>query len=333
MRSWKRLIGPVTEIDNILLAFLKASKGKRHRSSVRAFADDLDGKCHTMATSLYSGVFPWGRYREFQINEPKRRLIAAAPFPDRVAHHALMNICEPYFDSYLIYDTYACRTGKGLYKGLDRAVEFSRAGGWFLKLDIKKYFYSISHEVLIDMLSRRVGDHIVMSHFRAIIENFACDPGLGLPIGCLTSQYFANHYLGLVDHFIKEQLGCRRYVRYMDDFVLWHDDRKRLLTWLELLRQHLREHLRLELNAPVLMRVGSGLSYCGYRVFPHGLRLHKRARRRFRKCYVDMLAANQAGQMSDFELARRIEPMLSFIRRASSRSYMERLLATHGRGP
>lgn len=183
------------------------------------------------------------------------------------------------------------------------------------------------------MLTRRVGDHVVLGHFEAIIRNFEIEPGIGLPIGSLTSQHFANHYLGHVDHHIKEQLGCRRYVRYMDDFVLWHDDRSVLLAWRDSLKQLLADRFRLALNEPVVGRAHAGLGFCGYRVFPDGLRLSQRSRRRFRTRYAELIRASEEGRTDDRELVRRVEPMLSCVRRASSRSYRQRVLAAYGEGP
>lgn len=333
MKSWRRLIEPVTEPDNIRLAFLKAARGKRARPAVRAFAARLDDECRGIRDDLLSGSYPWGRFHQFPIRDPKPRVIAAAPFRDRVAHHALMNVCEPYFDAYLIHDTYACRKGKGLDAALGRAVAFSRRGGWHLKLDVHKCFPSIAHDVLIGMLERRVGDRVVLGHFRDIVRHHETSRGRGLPIGSLTSQHFANHYLGALDHYVKQQLGCRRYIRYMDDFVLWHDDRAVLRRWLGELRSWAVGNLRLALNSPVLMPVEAGLSYCGFRVFPGGLRLGPRSRRRFRRRYAALMADHAAGRIGDAALVRRVEPMLSFVRRAASRAYRQRVVAACGDGP
>ncbi len=166
-----------------------------------------------------------GHYRYFLIQDPKERTICAALFPERVLHHAVMNVTEPYFERKMIFDTYACRRDKGTDKAVERAFDFTRKSFWFLKLDIRKYFDSISHSVLLEILRTVFKDGQLLDLFQQIIETYQKTPGKGVPIGNLTSQYFANLYLSGFDHFIKDTLGIKRYVRYMDDMCLWGNNK------------------------------------------------------------------------------------------------------------
>jgi len=333
MKRAGNLIGSVVDADNLRSAFFNAARGRRKQAVVRRFAADLDHECRLMRRDLVSGAYPWGAYRQFLIRDPKPRVISAAPFRDRVAHHALINVCGPHFENYLIHDTYACRKGKGLDGALGRAVVFSRVGGWYLQLDIRKYFDSIDQDVLLRLLARRFKDPVVLSHFADILAGYRTAPGRGLPIGNLTSQYFANHYLGALDHFIKERLGCRRYLRYMDDFLLWADDRASLLCRRAEVATFLEHELRLELKPEVMGPCERGLTFCGYRVYPGGLRLSGRSRRRFRHLYRDAMERVRSGEWTETELVRHVEPMLAFVRRGASHAYRQRVFEAMGADP
>jgi hypothetical protein len=333
MKRAGSLIGSVVAADNLREAFARAARGRLTQAAVRHFAADLDEECLRMRRELLSGAYPWGACHKFLIRDPKPRVISAAPFRDRVAHHALINVCGPYFESYLINDTYACRKGKGLDGALGRAVSFAHAGGWHLQLDIRKYFDSVDHESLLRLLARRFKDRVVLSHFRDILAGYRTAPGRGLPIGSLTSQYFANHYLGVLDHFIKERLQHRRYLRYMDDFVLWSDDPAALLGLRAEVATFLAGELHLELKPEVIGPCELGLTFCGYRVFPGGLRLSGRSRRRFRRLYREAINRARSGEWTETELARHVEPMLACVRRGASHAFRQRVIAALGADP
>lgn len=163
----------------------------------------------------------WGHYHQFTIYDPKVRVISAAPFCERVMHHAIMNVLEPVFENHLMFHSYACRKGKGIQAAILYAFSCSKAHHWFLKLDIRKFFDSISHQILKNQLRRLFKDTRLLFLLDSLIDSYQTSPATGLPIGNLTSQFFANHYLFAMDHYILEKLRPRAYVRYMDDFVLW----------------------------------------------------------------------------------------------------------------
>ena len=220
---WPRVIA----FDNLLSAFSKARRGKRNRAEVARFTLDLEPNLFALQRDLESGCYRPGAYRLFTIYERKPRLIAAAPFRDRVVHHALMNVIEPPLDRTFIHDCYACRRGKGAHAAVDRYQAWARRYGYALKLDVQQYFPSIDHGLLKEKLAQRIKDPLVLDLLGRIIDGgpeSACTalhsfPGddlltplerrRGIPIGNLTSQFFANLYLDRFDHAVKQQLGVQ----------------------------------------------------------------------------------------------------------------------------
>ena len=200
------LMPRIASLDNLHEAFLRAARGKGGKMAVVDFRNHLDKNLLCIQRQLLDGTFHFGQYHFFTIYDPKRRVICAASFPERVVFHAMMRICHPIFDQYQVFDSYASRIGKGTYKALDRARRFANNYEWFAKIDARKYFDSISHEVLLAQLSRLFKDAQLLIFFRNLLDTYAVQPGCGLPIGNLTSQYFANHYLSVADHYIKEKI-------------------------------------------------------------------------------------------------------------------------------
>ena len=333
MRRVGQLIEQIADSDNLRLAFWKASRGKCNKSEVLRFREGLNAELCRIREQLLEGRFPWGPYRTFVIRDPKVRTICAAPFRDRVTQHAIMNIAESVFESYQIYDSYACRVGKGLDGAITRSLHFSRRGDWYLKLDVRKYFDTIDHEVLRSLLKRRFKDHRLLAVFDGIIDSYATDEGQGLPIGNLTSQFFANHYLGVLDHYLKETLRCRRYVRYMDDLVIWSDRKSNLCEVRDALVRFLSERLKLELKTVCLNACSRGLTFLGYRVFPGRLGLAKRSRERFRRKLAEYHENYLAGIWDEATVARHAEPLLAFVRRAESTQFRRRLIECLGGCP
>ena len=333
MRRAGNLIDQIAEADNLRLAFWKASRGKRAKAEVLRYREDLASELAELRTRLLAGSVDWGPYRTFMIHDPKERLICAAPFGDRVAHHAIMNVAESAFESYQIHDSYACRKGKGLDGALRRAVAFCGQGGWFLKLDIRKYFDSIHHETLRVLLQRRLKDPVALDLFDGIIDSYQTIPGRGIPIGNLTSQYFANHYLAVLDHHVKETLRCGRYLRYMDDFVVWDWDKKRLREVHRNVEWFLRDRLKLELKPICLNHCLQGMTFLGYRVYPHRVGLARRSRRRFHKKLRRYQENWDCGVWDEAETARHVDPLLSFVRRADSQGLRQRTMMELGLCP
>ena len=226
MKAPRRLIEQVADPDNLRLAFWKARIGKSNGNNVSAYRKELGKNLLLLREQILSGDVMVGNYRFFTIYDPKERQICAAAFSEQVLHHALMNVCHPIFERVQIYDSYASRKGKGVYAALERAQVFTNKNQWFLKLDVRKFFDSIHQATLKTQLARIIGDGKVLWLLYQIIDSYCTIPGRGVPIGNLTSQYFANHFLAELDHCIKEKLRIKAYVRYMDDFVLWHSEKQ-----------------------------------------------------------------------------------------------------------
>ena len=213
MKRVGHLTEQIASIDNLYLAFIKACRGKQCKKEVKAFRRNFDSNISQIQHEIMSGCVDVGHYHYFTIHDPKERLICAAPFKERVLHHALMNICHKYFDRSLIDETFATRPGKGQYKAIDMAVDAFKQYEYVAKIDMRKYFDSISHQILKQQLRNKFKDARLLEVFFQIIDSYHTTDGNGLPIGNLTSQYFANMYLSGLDHYAKEHLHIPIYIR------------------------------------------------------------------------------------------------------------------------
>ncbi len=316
------LFDAILERENLRLAFWKASKGKRDRHEVRAFAAQLEIQLKEMAGRLRSGDFPVGRFHQFIIRDPKERIITAPCLPERILHHAIMNVCEPYFERGLIADTYACRVGRGRLKALSRSMHFARRHAYYLKFDIRKYFDSISHETLLGSLHCRFKDRRLLGLFERIIQAYRGNVGKGLPIGSLTSQHFANFFLSWFDRFVKETLRIRGYVRYMDDMAIWSEDRGQLVKTLERCETFLREKLQLECKpTPYINRTSHGMDFLGVRVFPHHMVLNRASKRRFSRGLRQLEKNFEMGTIDESELQQCATAMAAYCRSGNISSW------------
>lgn len=319
MRRVGNLYERIADPENLRLAFWKACRGKRDQAEVRRYTARLGENLAQLRADLLREGVRVGDYRFFTIRDPKERVICAASFPERVLHHAIMNVCEPVLEGYAISDSYACRRGKGLHAAVRRAQFFARRFPWYLKLDVHRYFDSVDHEVLLALLGRRFKDPRLLRLFRSLLGTYETAPGTGLPIGNLVSQHCANLYLGPLDHWVKEALRVRGYVRYMDDFVLWGEDKAALSDHQGAIGEYLRSKLKLTLKANVqLNRSARGLPFLGYRVFPGRVRLGSRARRRFAQKLRNYERRWERGDWSDRDLQRHVEPLLAYVRFADT---------------
>lgn len=339
----------IAERENLRLAFWRARRGHRDSVGARNFEASLERNLVAMQESLLGGRIKVGDYHQFVIHDPKKRLITAPAFHERVLHHAVMNLCEPVFERWLIADSFACRVSKGRHACLARTQTFAARHGYFLKLDIRKYFDSISHFVLIDRLARLFKDRQLLQLFERIIASYetgrsapvsptfatTTDEGSanddflviarqprGLPIGALTSQYFANFYMGWFDRFVKERLRVGGYLRYMDDCALFGDSPAQLHQWLADARQFLGDELHLEPKpTPYINRTSHGMDFLGCRVFQNHMILNRRSRIRFRRKLVVFERLHEGGRISELALQQRATSLLSFAKSPGVRSW------------
>ena len=288
----------VVSFENLLAAWREARAGKGGKASVARFAFSLEPELHRIRARLLDGTYRFGPYRVFQVCDTKPRRIHAAPFRDRVVHHAIVRVLNPILDPTLVADTFACREGKGTLAAMRRVRQFVREvpDGYALKCDVRKYFDSIERESLLGLLARKVKDPRLLDLLRRLVESAPAGlrgPGCGIPIGNLTSQVFANLYLSPLDHLIKEGLRVDRYARYVDDLVVIDESKARLWEVESAIRDGLAG-LGLDLHPrKVGVRpVRSGVDFVGYVVFPDVVRvrganvLRFRRRERWLRCEV-----------------------------------------------
>ena len=321
MRRANGLFSRIASLDNLRLAFLTARRGKQQAPDVREFSFRIDTALQEMRRGLLAGDYPLGRYRQFVIHDPKERLITAPCFPERVLHHAIMNVCEPVFERALVFDTFACRQGKGHLAALERARGFSRRCSWFLQLDVRKYFDSIPHDRLMTRLTRLFRERALLELFARILATGSVGK-TGLPIGSLMSQHFANQYLAPFDRFVKEDLCVPGFVRYMDDSVLWSDSKPLLRSALARSEAFLRNELALTLKpAAPLNRTALGMTFLGARVYPDHSELPRTVRVRLRRKLVAVDRDLLEGRIDALSAQRQGTALLATTRHAGLRTW------------
>lgn len=272
MKTYKNIYDRICDFENLHRAYKQAIKCKRYRREILEFSRNLEANLFEIQHDLIFQTYKHGSYREFVVWESKKRIIKAAPFRDRVIHHALCNIIEPIFDRGFIDQSYACRKGKGTHKAVNKLQSYLRATGkqaYCLQCDISKYFSSIDHTILKSILHKKIRDVKTRWLIEEII-NSSCDrTAIGIPIGNLTSQLFANIYLNELDQFIKHQLRERYYLRYMDDFLILGSVKKSLEKLKITLQNYLVTKLKLTLhpNKAVIFPVRIGVDFLGYKIF------------------------------------------------------------------
>jgi len=318
MKRENNLLNEIADPENLRLAFWKARKGKDGKMEVLEFRKNLDDNLLRLRKELLSSTAKVGSYHYFTIYDPKERQICAAAFPERVLQHALMNICHCNFEKHQIFDSYASRLGKGTYAAIERAASFQKKYTWFLKLDIRKYFDSIDHKRLKILLENRFKDKELLFLFNQIIDSYKTQDGKGLPIGNLTSQYFANHYLSIADHFIKEKLHAIAYVRYMDDMVIWAEDKQSLLKIGSAFQSFIETELSLSLKPFCLNSCDKGLPFLGYVLFPTHTMLNRVSRNRFisKLKYFNYNLSHNKWPQATYQ--SHVLPLLAFVKYAKT---------------
>lgn len=326
-KSYNNLFPRIYDFEALHAAYLRARAGKRDRREVQQFEHDLEGNLIQLQNELIWDQYKIGTYRPFKIHEPKERQVAALPFRDRVVQHALVAAIEPIWERCFIADSYACRRGRGTHLGADRAqamlrkVKREHGRVCVLKADIAKYFQSIDHAVLKNLLRRRIACRRTLALLDHIIDSAGAlhaTPGVGLPIGNLTSQLCANIYLHELDTFVKHELRERCYCRYMDDFVVAHYDKMHLQRVRVQVEAFLARHLRLRTNHktevfPVATLRGRALDFLGYRIWPTHRRLRKSSIGRITRTLRRLV--RQYGQRR-VDLARVRQSVMSWIAHA-----------------
>jgi RNA-directed DNA polymerase len=281
MKRVGHLLEQIATYNNLMAAFQLARRGCGNTPAVCRFFFHLEPEILRLQQELLNHHYQPGAYRYFKVYDPKERTIAVAPFRDRVVHHAIVRVLAPIYEQVYISDSYATRTNKGTHRAILRVQHFLRGYSWYLKSDIEKYFERVDHEILMMLLKRKIKDRLLINLLDRIVHN-APEPGKGLPIGNLTSQFLANVYLDPLDHLIKDRLRVGGYVRYMDDLLLLANTREELVAHQQTIEDYLGCRLALSLkpSATWINRSGHGISFLGMRIFPGIIRVKPENRRR-----------------------------------------------------
>ena len=237
-----------------------------------------------------------------------------------------MNYYEPIFDRQLIFDSYACRIGKGTHHAVLRAFHFSKSSHFFLKMDVRKYFDSIDHQTLKTLLEKIIKDKKALSVFFTIIDSIDVFEGKGIPIGNLTSQFFANYFLSAFDHHFKEQQHAKKYVRYMDDILIFSDTKDELKLMYGEAVGYAGEKLKLSLKPPVSGAVENGVPFLGFLVKPCGIYLQKKTKRRYKVRIAEIEQKQEHGLFTELEAGRRAESVTAHLILARSRNFCNTVL-------
>jgi len=343
MKRWGDLWPAVVSWPNLVLAARKARRGKRDREVVQRFEFNQERELLRLRRELEGNDYRPGPFTTHWITRPKPRLISAAPYRDRVVHHAVMNVLEPLLDRHFHPDSYACRTGKGTHAAARRVQQLMQRFPYTLQCDVVKFFPSIDHDILKEQFRTRIKDERVLALLDAIVDAsneqepvvhwFPGDTLLtpverrhGLPIGNLTSQWFANWYLTAFDHTLTSHRGVPGYVRYCDDFMLFGASRERLRAVLPVVVEHLAG-LRLRLHGDRVRVSGSrsGRTFVGFRITPHTRRLRNASVRGFLRRLGRLRRALGRNRVGRAETGHRLAGWFGQVAQADSAGLVNRI--------
>lgn len=348
-KSYKNLYPAIHHFNNLYLAHQMARQGKKKTAEMHEFQYAFELNLWDLEAELKDGSYRPGPYRNFYIYEPKKRKVSAAPFRDRIVHHALCQIIQPLFERQFIYDSYANRLGKGVHKALDRAQPWVATYRYVLKADILKFFPSVDHQILMTTLAKTIAcpktiglcQHILDSG-RGILANeypmqwFPGDNLLsrqererGLPIGNLTSQFWANVLLNRLDHFVKETLTIRPYLRYIDDFLIFGNHKESLWAAKEAIEAFLAD-LRLSLHPHKchVMPTQEGVPFLGFRLFAGHRRLLASSLRRARRRLKQQRQAMANGELTPQQFRRSLASWIGHVGHGDTWQLRRQLLST-----
>jgi hypothetical protein len=305
MKRVGKLFDCIADRETLSLAAHRAAQGQRLRREVSEFLKDFDTHAARIVKELRAETYSFGGYRTFQVQDRKTRTIHAPPFEQRVVHHAIIAVAGPVFEQGAIQHSYACRKGRGQHRALGVARRWTRAGDSYLKLDVRKYYDSIDHGVLLGFLTRRFREQRLLRLFHRLLLSYQVQSGKGLPIGALTSQYLGNFYFDSFDHWVNEDLGHRHYLRYMDDMVFWGPHELLKTVRDESLAQLAGRQLVVK-HGGELNTVDTGLPLLGFVVYPDRIRLSAVGRRRLRRKVGGVERRWLLGEVDDGQLQQRV---------------------------
>lgn len=319
VKSYKKLYREIYSLKNLILAWKKARKGKTKKDYVINFEENLCSNLKILHDELKSEEYFPKPLKHFILRDPKTRKISKSHFRDRIVHHALCSIIEPIFDKTFIHDSCANRKGKGTSLALKRFEEFQRKvthnfskEAYCLRADVKHYFRKIDREILLQIIRRQISCRKTINLIKKILDNF--EKGKGMPLGNLTSQFFANVYLNELDQFVKHKLKVKYYIRYVDDFVLLHSSKEQLESWKKEIEIFLKENLELELHPDKskIISLSRGIDFVGFKIFYNFKIVKKRNRKNFIKRLKEIKKKYSLEEISKKELFDSIEGWIAY---------------------
>jgi len=336
----KGLYPQIYDFENLYQAYRQARKCKRFRDEVLQFTDNLEENLIELQNHLIWRTYRVGRYREFFVYEPKKRLIMALPFRDRVVQWAIYRQLNPLLERRYIHNSYACRVGRGTHRAADRLQYWMRylerrcERVYALKLDVARYFFRVDHDILMRILKRIIADEDLLwlletiirsedTRFGVALEDHQFAGGriasIGMPIGNLTSQMCANLYLNELDQHVKHDLRVRHYLRYMDDMIILHPDKTRLWQLKTGISTFLQNHLRLELNSKTSVRpISQGVDFCGYRIWTTHRKLRKSTAKKMKRRLRYLRRACERGEVTAADLNASWQSYCGLLKHCSS---------------
>ena len=331
-RKLRDVFERATSFAALRSAALRAAAGLRERPNVARWLSDLEFNTLALQRALHQDAYQPGPLRTFRIRDPKPRTIAVAPFSDRVVHHALCETMLPMLESFADPDSFACRRGKGTLAALMRVKALCRRHPWCLRLDVRHFFETVRHDVLLALLERRVADPRALALVTKLLAAGVGPVGVGLPIGNLTSQHFGNFVLGHLDHFARERLRVAGWVRYMDDICVFGDAKESMWSILDALDSYLRESLQLQWKdaATQVLPVEVGVPFLGFRVWGDAVRLDAARRRRLR--HRLRRVARQAKRVGEPDIRRAagVASVFAWAKWAETKRWRQQWVALHG---
>lgn len=324
VKKYKNLWKDVIAEENIAEAYRKSIKGKRSYSSVKRFEQDVEGNLKKIRESLINQTYKTSPYNQRTIYEPKERIIYVLPLnPDRVVHHALMNILIPIFTKMFIKNTFACIKDRGLHKGSILTTKYVKKYKYCLKCDIRKFYPSINHDVLYQMCERKFKEKEILWLLHEII--YSIEGETNVPIGNLPSQWFGNFYMTPFDRYVTEDLGINAYVRYCDDFCLFSNDKSELNKAKVKIEIFLRDVLKLKMSKCDLFRTTQGVDFLGYRHFKNYKLLRKRTAKRVKKRLPVILKRFKEGKISQDKFRSCVESTYGWVKWANTYNFQLKL--------
>jgi retron-type reverse transcriptase len=332
MKIYKDLYWSIISPQALFRAWEIFKSDKRNKPDVAEFELNLEQNIFDLYRDLKKEIYKHGPYRGFWIHDPKLRRIHKATVRDRVLHHAVFYILNRIFEPTFINDSYSCRIGKGTHKGMEKVADMIRAVSknhthpcYALKCDVRKFFDSVDHDTLLEILGQKIKDEKVCNLLYEIIESFeASRPNLferrGVPIGNLTSQVFANIYMNEFDQFMKHDLKVKNYARYTDDFVIVSDDKVYLEGLLEPIREFLKSRLHLDLHPKkiTLKKHIQGIDFLGYVILPHHIKLRTKTKRKIPKKIHQRVSLYKNGQINEVAMKSSLASYLGVLSHADT---------------